>query len=147
MARPAGYVEKPLAERFDAKVFRSPDGCWLWTGFVDKAGYARLRAGGRDTPVLYAHRYSYERFVGPVPQGLLLDHLCRTRHCVNPAHLEAVTQRENVMRGAAPMVAVSLSGKCARGHERIPENTQYKRDGRVAFCKICRRERRRPGAR
>lgn len=138
---PHGFVFRTLAERFDEKVIRG-DGCWAWTGFVDKRGYARLREGGRRSPVLYGHRYSYERFVGPIPEGLELDHLCRNRACVNPSHLEAVTRRVNQLRGNAPMMVVHRSGRCARGHERTPENTYFHRDGRAAYCKVCRELRR-----
>ena len=110
-------------------------------------GFARLRKGGRGSPILYAHRYSYELHIGPVPDGLTLDHVkargCTHRHCVNPAHLEPVTSRENTLRGAAPTVALHLSGKCSRGHERTPENTQRKADGRIAYCIPCRQARRR----
>jgi hypothetical protein len=81
--------------RFDAKVDRSdPDGCWLWTGTL-RSGYGRFRADGR---LVQAHRYSYERAVGPIPADRQLDHLCRVRRCVNPDHLEPVTPSENVLR-------------------------------------------------
>lgn len=71
--------------------------CWEWTGGRDGNGYGRIRVGGRQQG---AHRISYELFVGPVPTGLELDHLCRLRHCVNPGHLEPVTHAENMRRGA-----------------------------------------------
>lgn len=109
-------AERQIARRFVAKLAPG-DNCWLWTGHIDKQGYARLRgAGGRNAPVLYAHRFSYEFFVAPVPLGLTIDHLCRIRHCVNPAHLEPVTQRENMLRGESPGARAVRRGTCQQGH-------------------------------
>lgn len=70
--------------------------CWVWTGAKQSAGYGALRVDGR---VVLAHRHAYEQAVGPIPAGLQLDHLCRVTDCVNPEHLEPVTNRENVLRG------------------------------------------------
>lgn len=70
-------------------------GCWLWQGRIHH-GYAWFRARGEA--MLHAHRFSYEHFKGPIPDGLEIDHLCRARACVNPDHLEAVTHRENLIR-------------------------------------------------
>lgn len=141
MGFPAGRVFSPIDARFDSKVQKT-EPCWLWTGFVDKAGYARLRAGGRDTPVLYAHRYSYERFVGPIPAGHTIDHVrargCLHKHCVNPAHLEPVTNAENIRR--SPASTIVNEGKCRRGHD-IQEHGYRRKDGRFN-CNECRRERR-----
>lgn len=75
------------------------NGCWLWSGHKDQKGYGRFYWKGLNE---YAHRWAYEYFVGAVPVGLELDHLCRNRGCVNPAHLEAVTHRVNVARGTSP---------------------------------------------
>ncbi len=84
------------AERFWSYVDKDgPGGCWLWTGGVERNGYARFRHNGSRTGV---HRYSYELLVGPIPDGLTIDHLCGVRTCVNPTHLEAVTSRENTRR-------------------------------------------------
>lgn len=87
----------PIAERvdFDSRYRVSDSGCWIWQGSVSNTGYGRI--GSR-----YAHRVSYERSNGPIPDGLTIDHLCRTTLCVNPDHLEPVTHRENVLRGMSP---------------------------------------------
>lgn len=71
------------------------DGCWLWAGAPGKNGYGRISV---ENTVRYAHRVSYETFVGPIPQGLTIDHLCRVRMCINPGHLEPVTLAENTRR-------------------------------------------------
>jgi HNH endonuclease len=94
-----------------------------------------------------AHAFSYEIAHGPVPPGLVLDHLCRHPACVNPDHLEPVTQRENILRGAAPTVLLHHAGVCKRGHSQ-DETTAYRRKGgprkgTVVYCKICRSEQRR----
>lgn len=81
----------------------SPDGCWIWTGKQDGGGYGRLP---RDGGLVGAHRAFYEAFVAPIPDGLQLDHLCRVPSCVNPLHLEPVTQTENVRRGANTKLTV-----------------------------------------
>ena len=72
-----------------------PGGCWLWLGLKNESGYGRIEVGGRN---LKAHRRAYELTVGPIPDGLTIDHLCRTKACVNPRHLEPVTLRENLAR-------------------------------------------------
>lgn len=99
----------PLA-RFVAKVDVAPSGCWLWSAAVDSTtGYAKFHAERR---VVNAHRWAYEHYLGPVPEGLDLDHLCRVRHCVNPLHLEPVTRRENLLRGATLTAAHAAGRDC-----------------------------------
>jgi hypothetical protein len=83
-------------ERLTKYVTRTDD-CWLWTGARTHAGYGLLTINYANH---YAHRWSYELHVGPIPPGLDLDHLCRVRHCVNPEHLEPVTRKTNLNRGA-----------------------------------------------
>ena len=72
--------------------------CWIWTASIRPNGYGEFRCNGRLTR---AHRFAFEQMVGPVPEGLQLDHLCRNRACVNPEHLEPVTGSVNVQRGLA----------------------------------------------
>jgi hypothetical protein len=74
--------------------------CWVWVGRLNRNGYGRLRVLGRE---LMAHRLTYEALVGPIPSGLVLDHACRVRCCVNPGHLEPVTVQVNTLRGEAQL--------------------------------------------
>ena len=90
--------------------------CWLWTGTIGERGYGKLTTGGRRW---MAHRWVYEQQRGPIPVGMVLDHLCRNRRCVNPAHLEPVTQSENERRKPLPGRAPRV---CARGHPLVGAN-------------------------
>lgn len=118
--------EKMLA-RFMAKVsYGGDNGCWTWIGYLDKCGYGRLSIPPEK--VLYAHRLAFEHFTGPIPDGLQLDHLCRNRGCVNPAHLEPVTSRENTLRGNSHGALAKRTGMCGRGH---------KKPNIVGTCSIC----------
>lgn len=121
--------------RFKAKV-AVQDACWLWTGAKNDHGYGQLRVGGRSGRTFYAHRLSYEHHVGPIPVGHDIDHLCRTPACVNPAHLEAVTHRDNVMRGEAPRIVLSRTNRCLNGHSLSAPNVIFDRNGRRR-CRTC----------
>lgn len=85
----------PASVRFWRRVDRT-DACWLWRGWINAKGYGHFGVNNRLT--VKAHRWSYEQLVGPIPHGLTLDHLCRVRNCVNPAHLEPVTRAVNISR-------------------------------------------------
>lgn len=122
--------------RFWAKVhIQGPDDCWPWTAGSFPDGYGCFRDGGK---VRGAHRISYEIMVGDIPKGAVIDHLCRTRHCVNPRHLEAVSHRTNVLRGVSPSAACAQKTHCARGHEFSPENT-FERSNGGRGCRECKR--------
>lgn len=115
--------------RFFSRVSVSVDGCWLWTGCVNGKGYAAFRSNG-------AHRFAYEWFVAAIPTGFEVDHLCRVRRCVNPAHLEAVTGMENRLRGTGYPYRF---GTCRRGHDLARVGlSRNSRDGEV-LCRECRR--------
>jgi hypothetical protein len=110
--------------------------CWIWQqGLFRATGYSQGHAPGGHPRL--GHRLAYEAFVGPIPVGLNLDHLCRVIKCVNPAHLEAVTQRENLLRGESPVAINARRTHCINGHEFTPENTG--RHGGHRRCVICRR--------
>lgn len=126
------------AGRFWAKVDKSGD-CWLWTGSLNirRGGYGQVSLHGR---VRKAHQVAYEVNVGPIPDGTELDHLCRVPACVNPAHLEPVTHRENYARGASRSAGALRTNFCVNGHEFTPENTRI-RAGGSRVCIECARER------
>lgn len=114
-------------------------GCWEWNLRRDKYGYARSSTLGRVSHLV--HRVSYTEFVGPIPKGLQLDHLCRNRACINPDHLEPVTNVENQLR-AAPFLASANASECKNGHKYTPENT-YMRPSAASGrrqCRTCNRE-------
>lgn len=122
-----------IFERLFARVVKQADGCWIWTGALNKAGYGAIGGGGK---VFRTHRVMYEHLVGPIPDGLQLDHLCRVRACCNPAHLEPVTNHENWMRGQHRVVTVIRDGICQRGHVLAESGSYVRRNGGI-LCRVC----------
>jgi hypothetical protein len=99
---------------------------------------------GNSREIVYVHRLAYEVFVGPIPDGLQIDHLCRQRACCNPDHLEAVTCRVNLLRGDTITAREAATTHCPQGHEYTEANTYRRPDNPIKRdCKICRRERQR----
>lgn len=129
------YPRLSAAERFWAKVQKT-DTCWLWLGNLDSGGYGMFRVGGRMTMV---HRFAYELLVGPIPDGLTLDHLCGVTVCVWPFHLEPTTMRENILRGESFSAHNARKTRCLRGHPLRGENLYIYPDGRRG-CYQCQRE-------
>lgn len=118
-----------LLRRFWSKVIAMPSGCWEWQATKTRGGYGQFNLSSKR---FQAHRFSYELLIGPIPDGLTIDHLCRNPACVNPAHLEPVTLAENERRAAG------LKTHCPHGHLYDLSNTYHTRYGTRA-CKECHR--------
>lgn len=127
-----------LTERQETEFFKrveKTDTCWLWIGNIDANGYGRFYMNPKTTR---AHRVSFFIHKGEVPTGLVLDHLCRIKHCVNPEHLEAVSNWENVARGIGITARNAQKTHCKRGHEMNEENTRRPPSNpRARRCKKC----------
>jgi len=146
-----------LPSRIRSKIRVSTEtGCWEWTAAIGTVGYGKIVWEGR---VVDSHRVVYGLLVGPIPDGLVIDHLCHTpecrdfadrtgcthRRCQNPEHMSTVTQRANVLRGMSAPAMNARKTHCAAGHEYTSETMTL--DSGARRCKICRREadqRRRP---
>jgi hypothetical protein len=123
-----------LPERIEARIKRLPEtGCWIWTGALSRQGYSYISVKGR---MFRVHRLTYEAATGSeIPAGLVIDHLCRVRSCVNPDHLEAVTPLTNWQRGKAPSVGHAMKTACPQGHPYDAKNTYTLRGKRR--CRRC----------
>lgn len=132
-----GRAVVPAQVRF-WKFVQKTEKCWLWTAHKIPSGYGVFNIRPPDGRWPYghigAHRFSYELVHGPIPKGFTLDHLCRNPGCVNPEHLEAVTSRENTIRGEGPSAVNHRKTHCLRGHEfnRIDKKTGQR------ICRTCK---------
>ena len=127
-----------MVSRFWAKVDKTGP-CWRWTACTNGNGYGVLRG---HAGMVSAHRFAYELIVGPIPEGLSIDHLCRNRGCVNPDHLEPVTHRVNVLRGVAASAVNARKTECTRGHPLSGANLYVNPRGERQ-CRACDNARRR----
>lgn len=124
--------------RFDAKYEPEPmSGCFLWTGALDQRGYGRFN---HDYTYTRAHRYAFEHERGPIPDGLVIDHLCRNRACVNPAHMRVVTNTENVLAPGSLSLPRLQKEKthCKHGHPFSGDNLRMKRHVNGRQTRVCR---------
>lgn len=141
------YADPRLPEHFWQKVVRHRD-CWIWVGSLTDFGHGQTWDPDAEL-VVRAHRYAYLKLVGPVPDGLVLDHaVCNTPCCCRPDHLVVTTDRENVLRGSAPTAVNARKTHCVNGHEFTPENISWQKGKRPRrACRECKnaqkRERRR----
>lgn len=124
-----------LCTQFEKQYEVQSDGCWLWTGAINGNGYGYFLAFGTRIP---AYRFAYENWIGPIPDGLELDHLCRNRACVSYDHLEAVTHRENTLRGDGPSAKNARKTHCKRSHPLRGQNVRVVRGRR--HCRLCELE-------
>ncbi len=127
--------------RFASKVAIEPSGCWRWRGNLHPtSGYGRIWFSKTDSRS--AHRVAYEWAVGPIPEDLVIDHLCHNRWCVTPSHMEPVTNGENVLRGFSGSAVNARKDRCWRGHPFDAENTYVASAGN-RHCRECARIRKR----
>ena len=131
---------RPIADRFWSHVQKPDDavGCWMWTGSTSNGGYGAFFPA--EDEAVGAHRFAYELVKGPIPEGRQLDHLCRNRLCVNPDHVEPVTQHENLLRGEGFAGINSRATHCPKGHPYSGENLYVRPDRPGRGCKECKRE-------
>ena len=134
-------MKKELTTRFWEKVsgLDNPDGCWTWIAYKNCWGYGKFEVDGEATS---AHRLAYQLCIGPIPDDLEVDHLCRNPACVNPAHLELVPHAENVRRGDNWSKGWErYVTHCPQGHEYTPDNLVKQGLSNKRKCKTCHRER------
>jgi hypothetical protein len=122
-----------LVVRLFSRFEMSADGCWLWTGKQSGPGYGGISVLGRKR---YVHRVAHELFLGPIPSGFQVDHLCRVRLCFCPDHLEAVTQAENNARSESLTARFARQTHCKYGHPFNERNTRRTKQG-ARVCRAC----------
>lgn len=134
-------VSRPAEERFLEKIEIAPTGCWIWTAATNRHGYGMFNPG-RSTGRRWraAHIWAYEHFIGTVPDGLELDHLCRNPRCANPNHLEPVSHAVNIRRGITVQrnrERFAAQTHCKNGHPFSGENLLM--SGGIRICRTCKR--------
>lgn len=142
MARTATPLEIRLWQKINK---RGPDECWPWTASTNRyaktrgQGYGKISTGGRHRRIVSAHRLVYELEVGPIPDGMHVDHMCGNSLCCNPRHLQAVTPWFNNARSASPTADNIGKTHCPQGHEYTPKNTGYRKGKGYRYCRTCAR--------
>lgn len=120
-------------QKFIERTRRDENGCLIWTATINSAGYGNFKVG----KISSAHRFAYEYFIGPIPDGLDIDHLCRNRACCDPLHLEAVPRRINLARGQMPNMVTHRTRRCKRGHEFGDDDYYASKGAARRTCRIC----------
>lgn len=150
MTRASTHRYMTAQERLLTNRAIQPNGCWHYTGTINKDGYGRC--GYQGKPGTNVHRVAYIEFIGPIPEGMTVNHRCHDddptcpggkcdhRKCFNPQHLEAVPVRTNILNGKTPAAVNSARGACINGHEFTPANTYARSDGGGRGCRTCRSE-------
>jgi HNH endonuclease len=127
-----------VIERFNKKYYIDNNGCWIWIAYKDKNGYGIFRD---KSSIIRAHRFSYQYYRGKIPKDLELDHvICQNPTCVNPNHLEAVSHKENILRGNSPSALHSKQTHCQNGHALNKDNIYFNKNANSRRCIICRRK-------
>lgn len=126
-------INEKISAWFESgRVVADSNGCWVWRGARDRQGYGFVKVSGFQWR---AHRLAYHLQVGPIPDGFTIDHLCRNASCIRPEHLEAVTNKTNVLRGIGISAENARKTHCKRGHLLSPENLI--KHSRQRVCKTC----------
>jgi len=138
--RPVSGAVKDIDRFWSLVEIADGDGCWIYSG-TKRSGYGKFYwlEGGRQFAM--AHRVAYEHVRGPIPNGLTIDHLCRNRSCVRPDHLEAVTLKENILRGECEGAKNARKTNCPNGHALSPDNVVSDGWGRLRRCRTCQNAR------
>jgi hypothetical protein len=132
-----GNKPTPIAQRLAARIVVDPaTGCHNWTGYKLPTGYGQICIGKKGKNAR-THRVAYELARGHIPDGLVLDHLCRNPACCNPDHLEAVTMRENTLRGVGPAALAARATHCPQGHPYDETNTYVAPNTKARHCRTC----------
>jgi hypothetical protein len=124
-------------QRIEDNCIVAPNGCWVWFGAKNDSGYGVMNVNGKRER---AHRVAYEAFVGPIPKGLVIDHLCREKRCVNWRHLDPVTSSVNVKRFTNSIAKLDQRAQCKNGHPiNGAESVSYRKWGNfnVQYCREC----------
>ena len=132
------FRDPALPARFWDKVAPAPSGCWIWLAGRDKDGYGTYRLAGSRSKHWRTHRLTYETLVGPISDGLEVDHLCRVRRCCNPAHAEPVTPRINVDRGINYIAINRQKTHCPSSHPYAGDNLVVKVSSSGVVRRVCR---------